>query len=197
GIGKTQVAIEFAYQHRNEYEAVFWVLADSRESLVSGYITMATLLNLPQRSEQDQGMVVKAVKTWLQTHGSWLLILDNADELALVREFLPPTYGGHLLLTTRAQAVGRLAHRVEVETMPQDVGALFLLRRACLIGPEATLTDADPADIVQAREITNELGGLPLALDQAGTYIEKSQCSLRDYQQRYQMRRSLLLQQRG
>ena len=189
--------MEYAYRHRNEYQAVLWVLADTRESLVSGYIALATLLNLPQKNEQDQDMIIKEVKNWLQTHGTFLLILDNADELALVREFLPPTFGGHLLLTTRAQAVGRLAHRVEVETMQQNVGALFLLRRACLIGPEAILTDADPADIAQAREITNELGGLPLALDQAGAYIERSQCSLLDYRQRYQMRRSLLLQQRG
>src|SRR5262249_19008534 len=77
------------------------------------------------------------------------------------------------------------------------VGALFLLRRAKLIESDVTLVEADPADVVQAREITNELGGLPLALDQAGAYIEKSQCSFSDYRQRYQMRRSLLLQQRG
>src|SRR5947199_2945194 len=41
GIGKTQIALEFAYQHALEYDVVLWVLADTRESLVSGYIAMA------------------------------------------------------------------------------------------------------------------------------------------------------------
>ena len=56
-----------------------------------------------------------------------------------------------------------------------------------------TLTDADPADIVQAREITNELGGLPLALDQAGAYIEETGCGLSAYLELYQWRRADLL----
>jgi tetratricopeptide (TPR) repeat protein len=78
-----------------------------------------------------------------------------------------------------------------------ETGTLFLLRRAKLIDPEATLADAPPADVTTAHEISEALGGLPLALDQAGVYIEKSQRSLSDYLQRYQMRRAQLLQQRG
>jgi tetratricopeptide (TPR) repeat protein len=127
GIGKTQIALEYAYRYARDYQAVLWTLADTRESLISGYTTLAELLDLPQKSEQDLTIIIKAVKTWLQTHGSWLLILDNADELTLVREFLPPTFAGHILLTTRAQAMGRLAQRLEVETMEPDIGALFLL----------------------------------------------------------------------
>src|SRR5262249_20895239 len=140
---------------------------------------------------------IGAVKSWLQTHTSWLLILDNADDLTLVREFIPAVFGGHVLLTTRAQTTGKFARRIEVETMPQDVGALFLLRRASRIAPDAQLTDAVGTEVVRAKEICKELGGLPLALDQAGAYMETSQCSLSDYQQRYSMRRMLLLKQRG
>lgn len=197
GIGKTQVAVEYAYRHRNEYEAVLWVHAATRESLVSGYITLAEKLHLPQRSEQDQQIVINAVKNWLQTHISWLLILDNADDLSLAYEFLPPTYGGHLLLTTRAQATGTRAERLEVEKMLPEVGALFLLRRAKLIGAHAPLDHVNPADIAVAREITNELGGLPLALDQAGAYIEESQCCLQEYRDLYRVRRAELLKERG
>src|SRR5262249_18376101 len=150
GIGKTQIAVEYAYQHRDDYQAVFWVLSDTRESLVSGYVTIAELLDLPQKQEQDQALIVKAVKNWLQTHGSWLLILDNADDLAAVREFLPPTFGGHILLTTRAQNMGRLAKRIEVETMDEDMGTLFLLRRAGLIIEHASLDTASSSDVATA-----------------------------------------------
>jgi tetratricopeptide (TPR) repeat protein len=197
GIGKTQIAVEYAYQHRDEYEVVLWVLADTRESLVSGYIAIAKLLNLAEKDEQDQAVIIEAVKNWLQTHDSWLLILDNADDLKQAYDFLPPTFGGHLLLTTRAYATGTRAGRLEVEVMPPEVGALFLLRRAKLVGPGASLNDAAASDVVTARAICEELAGLPLALDQAGAFIEESQCSLWDYQQRYRKRRAALLQRRG
>ena len=197
GIGKTQIVVEFAYRHRGEYEAVLWVLSDTRESLVSGYIAVAELLDLPEKDAQEQDVIIKAVKIWLQTHGSWLLILDNADDLKLAYAFLPPAFGGHLILTTRAQATGTQAEQIEVETMLPEVGMLFLLRRSKRIGTHAPLADANPADIAVARSITEELGGLPLALDQAGAYIEESQCSLDDYQQRYRKRRTTLLNRRG
>ena len=132
---------------------MLWVLADTRESLMSGYLAIAQLLNLPQKDEQDQAVIVQAVKAWLQKHGSWLLILDNADELTVVREFVPPLFGGRILLTTRAQSMGRFAKGVEVETMSRDVGALFLLRRAGLVAEDAQLDAASSDSIAQAREI--------------------------------------------
>ena len=197
GIGKTQIAVEYAYQHHQDYQAVFWTLADTRELLVSGYVAIAKLLNLPEKDEQDQMITVKAVKQWLTTHTKWFLILDNADELAIVREFVPPVFGGHILLTTRAEATGKLANRIEVENMSQDVGTLFLLRRAKLLAFNVPLEVLAPADIITAKEICRQLGGLPLALDQAGAYIEETQCSLTHYQYLYRVRRAEMLKKRG
>ncbi len=196
GIGKTQIAVEYAYQYGQDYQAVLWSRAETQEALVSGYVEIAQHLNLPQKDEQDQALVVKAVLHWFKTQRQWLLILDNADDLKVVREFLPPTPGGHLLLTTRAQSMGRLASRLEVETMDRDVGALLLLRRATLIAPDASLEAALPTHIALAKEITDEWGGLPLALDQAGAFLEETGCSLADYQQLYQQHRTNLLRER-
>jgi tetratricopeptide (TPR) repeat protein len=197
GIGKTQIAIEYAYQYRQDYQTVLWTLADTRESLISGYLAIAKKLQLPEKDTQDQPIVIEAVKNWLQTHDSWLLILDNADDLSMAREFIPPTFDGHLLLTTRAWNMGRLAKRIEVETMGQDAGALFLLRRVGLVAETASLDTASSTDRATARSICEELGGLPLALDQAGAFIEESQSSLADYLHIYRARRSELLSERG
>ncbi len=197
GIGKTQIAVEYAYRSYQDYQVVLWTRADTGESLVSGYVAIARLLNLPEKDEQDQMITVQAVVRWLTTHTEWLLILDNADDLAVAREFLPSVFGGHLVLTTRARATGRLASRIEVEIMDVEVGALFLLRRSRLLAPDAPLEQAIASDSATARMISKELGGLPLALDQAGAYIEETQCSLADYQQRYRNRRAQLLQRRG
>lgn len=197
GVGKTQIAIEYAYRQRQDYQTILWTLAGNRESLVAGYITIAELLMLPERGAPEQMIVVRGVIRWLTTHNEWLLLLDNADDLAIVREFIPSAFNGHILLTTRTQSVGRLARRIEVDTMPQEVGVLFLLRRALLISPDAPLEDAATSDIAMATEIWKELGGLPLALDQAGAYIEETQCSLSDYRSLYHTRRVQMLNERG
>src|SRR6266487_3460179 len=197
GVGKTQIAVEYAYRYHQDYQAILWLSADTREALISGYIANAHLLNLPQKDEQDQTKIVQAFLRWLTISTDWLLILDNADELMLVREFLPPGFSGHLLLTTRAQVIGRLAQRIEVNMMDPDVGILLLLRRAGLVAHDALLEEASPSDCATAREITKELGGLPLALDQAGAYIEETSCSLADYLSLYRTRRAELLSRRG
>ena len=197
GIGKTQLALEYAYRYHQGYQAVLWARAESTEALVSSYIAISTLLRLPEREAKEQDIAVQAVKTWLQAHRGWLLILDNADELALLQGFLPPALGGHLLLTTRAAATGRLAHRLEIETLLPQQGALFLLRRAGLLAPDAALSQASAQERELAVQISQELGGLPLALDQAGAYLEETGTALVSYWHIYQQHRADLLQQRG
>ena len=173
GIGKTQLALEYAYRYHQDYTAVLWARAESTESVISSYVTIASLLRLPEHRAKEHDITVQAVKTWLQTHQGWLLILDNADELRVLADFLPPSLGGHLLLTTRAIASGRLAHRLEIETLEPSQGALFLLRRAGLIASDAELSQASLEERELAIKISQELGGLPLALDQAGAYRKR------------------------
>src|SRR6266480_1309294 len=146
GIGKTQLALEYAYRHGNEYQTVLWANADARESLVSEYVALATFLGLPEHEAQDQGMVVEAVKYWLDTHDRWLLILDNADDVAMARDFLPQARKGHILLTTRASAQGTVAWGIGVDPMEETEAALFLLRRTRVLAPNAALDQATAAD---------------------------------------------------
>lgn len=197
GIGKTRLAVEYAYRHRQRYQAVLWCRADTREALVSSYVALAKHLHLPEQDEQDRVLTVQAVIGWLSKHAGWLLILDNVDDLSLLDAFLPFAFSGHLLLTTRVRATGKLAFSLVVDAMERDTGAVLLLRRARLIGQNASLETAAPADIAIARAISEELGGLPLALDQAGAYIEETCCSLSAYRERYHSHRPALLKRRG
>src|SRR5450755_530016 len=197
GIGKTQLALEYAYRYHQDYMAVLWVRAESAEALISSYVALATLLRLPERDAKEQEVTVQAVKAWLQAHRGWLLILDNADELSLLPGFLPPVPGGHLLLTTRATATGRLAHRLEIETLESEQGAILLLRRAGLVAPDADLSLASPMEREVAIHIAQEVGGLPLALDQAGAYLEETGMDLMSYWLMYQQQRDELLKKRG
>jgi tetratricopeptide (TPR) repeat protein len=197
GVGKTQTAVEYAHRHLDEYAYALWTTADSREALVSGYVEIAGLLHLPEFTAEDQIIAVDAVKRWLSSYEGWLLILDNADDLALAREFIPTEKNGRLILTTRARAAGTTARRVEVQEMGFEEGALFLLRRATCIAQDTALEAADEDDRVRAKKIVAQLDGLPLALDQAGAYIEETGCGISGYLNLYRDNAPELLQRRG
>lgn len=197
GVGKTQTALEYAYRYGHEYHTVAWVRADSPEVLLADFAAIATLLHLPERDEHVQNLRVAAVKSWFAALARWLLIFDNIDDPAMVADFLPAPCAGHILLTTRASATGTLAHAFEVRPMEAIEGASFLLRR-CKMHPQGTApVDLFESDYSHARNIVHMLGGLPLAIDQAGAYIEETACGLASYRQLYQAQHQALLQWRG
>jgi hypothetical protein len=198
GIGKTQTAREYAYLHRHDYQTIFWVRASTHEEIIGDYTNLARLLQLPEQNAQDPQLLINAINRWLHHNTKWLLILDNADDLEMVAPYLPDTTtNGHIILTTRAKATGNLARKIELPTMPQPEGALLLLRRAKLIVPDASLENVSTEDRAIAEAIVTELGGLPLAIDQAGAYIEETGESLSDYLALYREQRKDLLVRRG
>ena len=185
GQGKTQTAVEYAYRHKSDYLPILWARADSREALISSFAGLAFTLNLPEASTVEQPVAVAAVKAWLESNDGWLLILDNADEIDVVREFLPQVRNSCILLTTVQAATGAIAERVPIEDMEVDEGALFLFRRINRIPRDGKLEDAKESDRLTAAAISAELGGLPLALDQAGAFIEETYYSLPEYLELY------------
>jgi tetratricopeptide (TPR) repeat protein len=197
GFGKTQTAIEYVYQYRAHYTGVFWAKAESRDQLLGDFVSIARMLNLPSSEAQEQEVTVAEVKQFLETHAGWLLILDNADDLDVAREFLPHDPPGYLLLTTRARALGGLAERLSVGEMDPEEGALLLLRRAGLVGKDASFTSVNEDERTVALQISQELGGLPLALDQAGAFIEETPSSLTEYLTLYGAEKGKLLAERG
>ncbi len=80
GIGKTQIALEYAYRHALEYSAIFWIDTETIEHVMSSLLRIAELLALPERQEADQQRIVAAVQRWLSTHSQWLLIWDNVED---------------------------------------------------------------------------------------------------------------------
>lgn len=196
GVGKTQLALEYAFRHRHNYRSIFWVLADTRETLNADYIKIAEKLSLPEKHLPEQHLVVAAVKNWLEQNRNWLLILDNADDLELLKDFMPTSYAGHVLITTRANAVRWLATPVEIQTLGLDEGCLFLLRRSAVLGENDNFEKIDADTHKIAKTIVSELGGLPLALDQAGAYIEATSCGFQGYLTRYRTEHKKLLSMR-
>jgi tetratricopeptide (TPR) repeat protein len=195
GIGKTQIAVEYAYRCRdlNDYTHTLWVNAATEETIISSFMGIAELLpSFSVKNETDQQKLVEDVKRWLeQCEQPWLLIFDNADDLVILPDYLPRRGSGGILLTTRTFMVGGFAASIEVETMGIIEGAQLLLRRAQLF------EQASDDMINEAGNIVIALDSFPLALDQAGAYIEETGCSLADYLPLYQNRRRDLLAIRG
>ena len=196
GIGKTQTAVEYAYHFRDHYQALLWVQADTREVLLAGIAKLASVLDLPEHKNPDQRQAVLATQRWLREHTRWLLIVDNLADLDLIEECFPGSIG-QILVTTRVHATGTLANRIELAPLSLQEGTLFLLRRAKLLSPEAPLEQASMTNRTTAEAISTLLDGLPLALDQAGAYVEETGSSLASYQAHYQGQQRALLQRRG
>jgi hypothetical protein len=104
GVGKTQLAIEYAWKHLGGYQAVLWVRADSAEALDASVAGFTGLLGLPEAGAKEQNIQTEAILSWLKGHENWLLIADNADTeeaTTAVRGRFPPHLGGHVLVTSR------------------------------------------------------------------------------------------------
>ncbi|MEL7352821.1 MAG: toll/interleukin-1 receptor domain-containing protein [Cyanobacteria bacterium J06560_5] len=156
GIGKTQTAVEYVYRHRQDYQAVFWVRAETDLELHTGFVEIARLLNLPQQEAQDPRDTIQAVKQWLAQNLGWLLVFDNADHPELLNPFRPRQGQGHILLTSRAQTFDSfgIARPVSLQKMPADEAISFLFKRA---GEESD----DPTEAEAAADLAAELGFLP------------------------------------
>src|SRR5205085_893377 len=117
--------------------------------------------------------------------------------LDAIESFIPSSGNGQVLLTTRAFSTGTVAGRIVLETMTVEEGMLFLLRRVKRLRGNAPLDSVLESVRSQARAIVEVVDALPLALDQAGAYIEETGTSLVDYLKLYRSRRHRLLRMRG
>lgn len=196
GIGKTQTALEYVYRYANDYTAIFWMNAETSEQLLASFLDIADLLDPSEKDEQGQRQAMVKVTRWLSNSSGWLLIFDNVEDIELIKDILPFALRGSLLITSRRSMFGLTAHTLGLQRLSLEEGIYFLLRR---IGRFARLPDLDALsqeDAASLREIVTVMDGLPLALDQAGSYIEATQCSLSDYLQLFTFSKIRLLDER-
>ncbi len=191
GIGKTQTAVEYAYRHQDDYNAVLWTRAQLETELAAGFTEVARILDLHEKDAKEQEVVVEAVKRWLESHAGWLLVLDNADSPEIVEPFLPKPRRarGRLLVTSRARdfSVLDIPQSLRLETLPPEDALSMLLKRT-------RRQEASVEERSTAAEIARELGFLPLALEQAAAYMAAMETRFADYLRSFLDRRMELLE---
>ncbi len=197
GIGKTQIALEYAYQFGSDYQAVLWIRAEAYETFQRDCLALVELFQIPQTDNSDSFLKKEAIKHWFHSHSDWLLIFDGLKDLKMLDSLLPKTDQGCILITTRSQITGSIGVPIDVREMNLTESALFLLKRSRLLPPDSPLEEASASLRTQAKRLGKLLDGLPLALDQAGAYIEESMCSIYDYLEHYTMHPGDLLNNRG
>jgi nucleoside phosphorylase/tetratricopeptide (TPR) repeat protein len=169
GIGKTQIAIAYAYANRDRYNLVWWLRAEEPMTLAADFARMAEPLALLETSHQEQEIVIGAVRRWLDSNRGWLLIFDNAEDGRDLKPFLPYERLGKVIITSRNPAWSGLAQPLLVNPLSENEGIRLLTKQQ-----QAPHEDT-------AREVVMLLGGLPLALSQAGAYMDETACSIHSY----------------
>ena len=156
GIGKTRAAVEYAWGHADEYNALLFVVAETPEALRRNLAALAGML-LPQLDTTDDAARLTAVLDWLKANPGWLLILDNVDTkdaLAEVERLLSAFAGGHLVITSRLADFSGHFQPLELDVLDAEDGATFLLERT------RDRRRVEPNEEIRARETSKELGVL-------------------------------------
>ena len=179
GVGKTSVAMEYAHRHRAEVGVAWRLAAENPAALEAGFAELAAQLGA--RDLFDTRSPVVSVHTVLAAYpAEWLLVFDNAPDPESVWAFLPPAGHGRVLVTTQG-SLWPPRQVLDVPVLDTEVAAGFLADRT------------GDLDGQSARQLAVELGGLPLALEQAAAYIYTVGGSLARYLGRFQQRRADLL----
>ena len=129
GIGKTQLALEYAYRYSGAYRLVWWVRAEEPATLAADYAALAEPLQLLERAASEQTEAIAAVRRWLERQDGWLLILDNAPSPSAVHAYLPRSTHGHVIITSRHFGWGGTARSLTVPVLPRDEAVQLFVSR--------------------------------------------------------------------
>ncbi len=174
GVGKTQLAVEYAYRRTEDYDLVVWVESENPDLIPAQLADVAPILGVTAdydaHSDHDAARTAQAVVAALgHTDLRWLIVFDNAEIPADLVPWLPRTGTGHVLVTSRQTDWRGLASTAAVDVLTRDEAVRLLRERVSTV------------DAATAGEVVELLGALPLAVEQAGGYLSTTGVPGADY----------------
>ena len=169
GIGKTELAKEYAYRRAGEYSLVWWIASEEPIKLAADYAELAKRIGMPEADNPNQPEVIRAVRRWLEGNTGWLLIFDNARNPAELDDYIPRNDSRRVVITSRYSDWSETAASMDVKIFAPEESVDFLLKRTGL------------DDAAGAEKLAETLGHFPLALAQAGAFIHKMKISIAEY----------------
>lgn len=150
------------------FSDILWIDASSNMTIELALMQIAQDKNAPDEAKKSSESVLK----WIAQRNDWLMVYDGADgHYQIVEKFLPPGDGGNIVITSRNVGLKRISLKSQkIVEMPEEEASSLLLKSAALDGM------SEHNGLV--RKLVSELGGIPLALDQAGAYMLTTQCGI-------------------
>jgi hypothetical protein len=161
GVGKTQVALEYAHRFKADYELVWWIDAEQPLEINFALADLGGRLGLPMTDNAGESGAAALEQLRRDVAGRWLLIFDNAEDPEDLAPFLP-TGSGHIIITSRNQSWTRHAEPVELDVFSRRESAAHLMRH--LPGLDAR----------GAARVSVAVGNLPLAIEQAAAWLAET-----------------------
>jgi tetratricopeptide (TPR) repeat protein len=173
GVGKTAIAIEYAYRHRADYDLVWWIPSDQLPLVRASLAALAGRLGLAAAAATGIDGAAAAALDALrrgEPYRRWLLVFDNADQPEEVIDLIPQQGPGDVLVTSRNHRWQSVIDTVAMDVFTRSESVEFLAKRV-----PAGLDTAD------AQLLAEKLGDLPLALEQCGAILTETGMSAEEY----------------
>ena len=183
GVGKTQIATEYAHRFAEEYEVVWWVRSDQEDAIQASLVGLGTRLQLPDISPGDRDRSLRLVIDALQAgepFSQWLLIFDDVTQPNKLRRYIPQ--GGHVIVTSRINEWRQVLNTdgIEVREFARAETIRFLRERVPQLAP-AYDPEAEALAAADADRLAEVLGDLPLAAEHAASYLAQTGAPVADY----------------
>jgi tetratricopeptide (TPR) repeat protein/transcriptional regulator with XRE-family HTH domain len=182
GVGKTVLAAAYAERHRRDYRATWWLRGETEPGMRADLVGLGVRLGWVAPDEKEEPALAAVFERLRHEGDGILLIYDNAISADAIRPYLPRGGAARILVTSNAPAWRGLAEPVEIRLWPKEIGADYLIART-----------GRSAERAAAEVLSEALGGLPLAHEQAAAYCERLEIPLAEYRRRFEATPARLL----
>lgn len=181
GAGKTTIAANVIHNPKYDYDFVGWFSVETIEMLKTSYLELGERKHLFHKELSDKGKI-SIVKEWLRHNKRILLVFDNVFDFETIRDYIPSK--GNIIITSKNY---NLPGKLEVGVMKKDE-ALELFNRLT-----QNKFSTYPKNELLTKNLLQKLGYLPIAIAQAGCYINENMLDISEYLDMYDKEQEELL----